>query len=223
MISLPVRSTRIWQRAQHCHQRGDGTRLRGGTNTASGGLHIVDMPTLGLPPGRSQDGYTHDHRSSRTSVQTGTKKEIAFVQRARSPWMDDHRRHPHLHRRLQRLGHTHQGWLTRTTSTSWWATSWTTTKRRQHAHLLSTWRTRQPLPCRTYTATTSAIDHNLYIKDGVAYQSNYRAGLRLLDVSNTPNAEEIGLSYPKRCAQFNGTGPTTPTSLHCGSQPHRGD
>ena len=65
-----------------------------------------------------------------------------------------------------------------------------------------------PFLAGTYTATTSAIDHNLYIKDGVAYQSNYRAGLRLLDVSNAPNAEEIGYFdlYPSSdAAQFNGT------------------
>ncbi|MDP7436143.1 MAG: choice-of-anchor B family protein, partial [Flavobacteriales bacterium] len=65
-----------------------------------------------------------------------------------------------------------------------------------------------PFLAGTYTATTSAIDHNLYIKDGIAYQSNYRAGLRLLDVSNAPNAEEVGFFdlYPSSdAASFNGT------------------
>ncbi|NQY28319.1 MAG: choice-of-anchor B family protein [Flavobacteriaceae bacterium] len=32
--------------------------------------------------------------------------------------------------------------------------------------------------------TTEAIDHNLYVKDGLCYQANYTAGLQVLDVSN---------------------------------------
>ena len=56
--------------------------------------------------------------------------------------------------------------------------------------------------------SNAAIDHNLYIKDGIAYQSNYRAGLRLLDVNNPTNPEEVGFIdiYPSsNSAAFNGT------------------
>ena len=65
-----------------------------------------------------------------------------------------------------------------------------------------------PFLAGTYTATTAAIDHNLYIKDGIAYQSNYRAGLRMLDVNNPLNPEEVGFFdlYPSSdAASFNGT------------------
>ena len=65
-----------------------------------------------------------------------------------------------------------------------------------------------PFLANTYTATTAAIDHNLYIKDGIAYQSNYRAGLRMLDVNNPLNPEEVGFFdlYPSSdAASFNGT------------------
>ena len=34
-----------------------------------------------------------------------------------------------------------------------------------------------------YTGPTPAIDHNLYIRGGYAYEGNYRAGLRILDVT----------------------------------------
>jgi hypothetical protein len=34
-----------------------------------------------------------------------------------------------------------------------------------------------------YTGPTTAIDHNLYVHGGYAYESNYRAGLRILDVT----------------------------------------
>jgi hypothetical protein len=40
-----------------------------------------------------------------------------------------------------------------------------------------------PLLIGNYTATTPAIDHNLYVKGNYVYQSNYRAGLRILDIS----------------------------------------
>lgn len=35
----------------------------------------------------------------------------------------------------------------------------------------------------TYDGPTKAIDHNLYIHEGYAYESNYQAGLRILDLS----------------------------------------
>jgi choice-of-anchor B domain-containing protein len=36
--------------------------------------------------------------------------------------------------------------------------------------------------------TTTAIDHNMYVKDGLAYQSNYAAGLQVLDTADVANA-----------------------------------
>ena len=36
----------------------------------------------------------------------------------------------------------------------------------------------------TYTGKKKAIDHNLYIRDGFAYQANYQSGLRILDLKN---------------------------------------
>ncbi len=36
----------------------------------------------------------------------------------------------------------------------------------------------------TYLANTAAIDHNLYIRGRHAYQANYRAGLRILELTN---------------------------------------
>jgi choice-of-anchor B domain-containing protein len=36
-----------------------------------------------------------------------------------------------------------------------------------------------------HEATTPAIDHNMYVKDGLVYQSNYAAGLRVLDTARS--------------------------------------
>ena len=48
--------------------------------------------------------------------------------------------------------------------------------------------------------TTTAIDHNLYIKGNLCYQSNYAAGLQVLDVSGLSGntLTQVGFfdSYP---------------------------
>ncbi len=43
-----------------------------------------------------------------------------------------------------------------------------------------------------YTFGTNSTDHNLYITDGLMYQSNYVSGLRIHDVSDPENPEEVG-------------------------------
>ena len=46
----------------------------------------------------------------------------------------------------------------------------------------------------SHVAPTPAIDHNQYIHLGYSFQSNYRAGLRILDTADVANGnlEEIG-------------------------------
>jgi hypothetical protein len=66
-----------------------------------------------------------------------------------------------------------------------------------------------PVHTGTYTAPVAAIDHNQYVKGNYSYQANYRAGLRILDVSAVSSARltEAGYLdiYPaSNSAQFNG-------------------
>ena len=35
-----------------------------------------------------------------------------------------------------------------------------------------------------YDGTTASVDHNLYIRGNLVYESNYRSGLRVLDASD---------------------------------------
>jgi hypothetical protein len=67
-------------------------------------------------------------------------------------------------------------------------------------------------PSRTgfHEGTSTAIDHNLFILGRYAYQSNYRSGLRVLDISraSTANLQEVGYFdiYPiDDNPAFNGT------------------
>ena len=39
---------------------------------------------------------------------------------------------------------------------------------------------------------SKASDHNLYIRGNFMYQSNYQAGLRILDISDPENPIEVG-------------------------------
>ncbi len=60
----------------------------------------------------------------------------------------------------------------------------------------------------TFTTGKAAIDHNLYTRDHVIYQSNYRSGLRVFDGLDPINPVEVAYfdTYPgSDSANFNGT------------------
>jgi hypothetical protein len=43
----------------------------------------------------------------------------------------------------------------------------------------------------SYLSHMTVIDHNMYIRNGLAYQSNYCAGLRVLNVKDISNIHEV--------------------------------
>jgi choice-of-anchor B domain-containing protein len=49
-----------------------------------------------------------------------------------------------------------------------------------------------PILVREYLGPTGAVDHNVYVKGSIAYQSNYTFGIRLIDVSNPISPSERG-------------------------------
>ncbi|MDE2731833.1 MAG: choice-of-anchor B family protein [Bacteroidota bacterium] len=49
-----------------------------------------------------------------------------------------------------------------------------------------------PQLVKEYMGPTSAIDHNLYIRGDMMYQTNYLEGLRLVDISDPENPVEVG-------------------------------
>ena len=49
-----------------------------------------------------------------------------------------------------------------------------------------------PLLAGEYFGETKATDHNLYVRGNLMYQSNYLAGLRILDISDPTNPVEVG-------------------------------
>jgi len=191
-----------------------------GTGTCSGGLHMVNIQTPTSPTDAgcfSQDGYTHDAQCIMYDGPdvTHVGKEICFnsnedtltiadvtnkgatVELSRKPYPGS--------------SYAHQGWVTD-----------------DHAYFLMddeldeqnsghNTRTRvwdvsdldNPVLVGYQDGPTAAIDHNLYIHEGYAYQSNYRAGLRITDLENVatavmPEAAYFDIYPGSNSAAFNG-------------------
>ena len=192
-----------------------------GTNTFEGGLHILDIsdplnPTL--IGDFSEDGYTHDAQVVNYSGPDSNfqGKEIAFACNENTVTVVDVTDASNASL-ISSTGYpgssyTHQGWLTE-----------------DHRYFLSNdeldeqnigintttfiWDMldlSSPEIIGTFVSSTSAIDHNLYTHNGYVYQSNYTAGLRVLDTENIADAnlEEVAYFdlYPSNnSAQFDGT------------------
>ena len=191
-----------------------------GTNTSSGGLHIVDIsdPLNPVIVGDyAGDGYTHDAQVVNyigpDAAYAGS--EIAFACNENSVTVidvTDPTDAVQLSRTTYNSQYTHQGWLTE-----------------DHKYFLSgdeldenydgvntttfIWDVQDldaPFLLGTFVSSTPAIDHNLYIKDNLCYQSNYRAGLRIANLDNIASGmmTEVGFFdvYPSSDgAGFNGT------------------
>ncbi len=190
-----------------------------GTNTASGGLHIMDIsnplnPTLlGF---FSEDGYTHDAQVVNYIGPDGqyAGNEIAFACNENTVTIVDVT-DPSDATMIAAEGYitsayTHQGWLTE--DHRYFVVGDELDEQgsgiNTRTYFFNVEDLNNPFLEYTYVGSNAAIDHNLYIKDGIAYQSNYRAGLRLLDVNNPTNPQEVGFIdiYPSsNSAAFNGT------------------
>jgi len=166
-----------------------------GTNTCSGGLHMIDIQDPVNPVNAgcfSADGYTHD---AQCVVYAGPDasfqgREICFNSNEDTLTIVDvtDKAAPAMLSRATYSGssYTHQGWLTedhrffllddegdeRTL----------TTKTRTHIWDVSS--LQAPRRIGVYESALGSIDHNLYIRGNLAYETNYRSGLRILDLSD---------------------------------------
>lgn len=182
-----------------------------GGETCGGGLHMIDVrdprnPTFAgcfadINTGRRGTGYSHDaqcvvYRGPDTRY-TGreiclgsneTALSIADVTDKANPRAVSRAAYPNP-------AYSHQGWLTddhryffmddeldeiagtvnRTRTIVWDLTD-----------------LEDPQLHTEFMGTTGASDHNLYIRGNLMYQSNYRAGLRVIDISDPASPVEVG-------------------------------
>ncbi len=191
-----------------------------GSNTCSGGPHMVNIQTPTSPTNAgcvSGDGYTHD---TQCVVYNGPDadyrgRELCFNSNEDTVTVVDvtTKSTPRQIARKPYTGaaYTHQGWLTE--DHRYFLVDDELDEQRQgvntKTYIFDMANVDAPVHTGTYTAPVAAIDHNQYVKGNYSYQANYRAGLRILDISGVGNATltEAGFFdiYPSSdSASFNG-------------------
>lgn len=191
-------------------------------NQCGSGLHMIDIQSPEDPTFigcYSNDGYIHDTQCVIYGGPDPTHqgKEICFNASVNDLTIID----VSDKQNVARLGnqgyptsvYAHQGWLTDDhryfllndegdeTATSPYA----------RTYIWDVSDLEAPMLVDVYTAVDPAIDHNLYIHDGLLYEANYRSGLRVLTLGSggPPKLNEVAYfdTFPDEDsdeAQFNG-------------------
>jgi choice-of-anchor B domain-containing protein len=166
-----------------------------GTRTCEGGLHAVDVRTPASPRAAgcfSLDGYTHE---TQCVVYAGPDtiyrdREVCFNSNEDTLTVVD--ASDKLEQvQLSRTGYggsayTHQGWLTEDQRFFLVNDEGDEIAFR---HPTRTWiwdvsDLDAPVLMSRHDGATPSIDHNLYVRGHLVYESNYRSGLRVLDASD---------------------------------------
>ncbi len=192
-----------------------------GTETCSGGLHMIDIRDPLRPSFAgcfAADGYTHDAQCViyRGPDVAFAGREICFCSNEDTLTIVDvtDKAAPSMVSRTSYAGvrYAHQGWLTGDQAyfVSDDEADETDLGVRTTTHLWDVRSLAAPDRFAAFVNTTRAIDHNQYIAGRRTYQSNYRAGLRILDVGclAAGRLEEVGYFdiYPADdAASFDGS------------------
>lgn len=188
----------------------------GSQDTCQKGLHMVDVRNPVAPVFAGcvgEDGYTHDTQCVRYHGPDATYqgREICFSSNEDTLTIVDvtNKSSPvQLSRTTYTgVGYTHQGWLTENHGyflvddefderNSYFGdeiinpeTVHTTTYIWNVANLDA------PSMTGVYRGPSTSIDHNQYIRGNRSYQSNYRSGLRILDISNIDSASLTEVAF----------------------------
>jgi choice-of-anchor B domain-containing protein len=191
-----------------------------GTRTCEGGLHAVDVRDPASPRTAgcfSLDGYTHETQCVLYAGPDAAyrDREVCFNSNEDTLTIVDVT-DKHAMRQLARAGYggssyTHQGWLTEDQR---FLLVNDEGDERAFGHPTRTWiwdvsDLDAPALVSRYDGPNGAIDHNLYIRGHLVYESNYRSGLRIIDAENIAGGQltEVGFFdiYPQDDAPaFNG-------------------
>ena len=160
----------------------------------SSGLHMVDIsdPTFPTFAGcYTGDGYIHDTQcvTYKGPDVAHQGKEICFNSSEDQVSIVDvtNKANPVVLGRLTypQVDYTHQGWLTEDQSHFLVGDEGDEQRFRINTRtlILDVSDLDAPVLRGEHFGTTRAIDHNMYVQDRLVYQSNYRAGLRVLDTA----------------------------------------
>ena len=182
----------------------------GGGETCGGGLHMLDLSEPVRPvfagcfadtrTGRSGTGYTHDaqcvtyhgpdedyHGREICFGANENALSIADVSDKDNPVAIAMRDYPFV-------AYAHQGWLSEDHRFFYMNDEGDEGSGEVEGTRTLIWDVDDlddPILVAEYIAETTDTDHNLYIRDDLMYQSNYGAGLRILDITNRTEPVEI--------------------------------
>jgi choice-of-anchor B domain-containing protein len=191
-----------------------------GTSTCGGGPHMVDIRDPQAPSFAgcvAEDGYTHDTQCVNYDGpdERFAGREICLSSNEDTLTIVDVTDKP-ITKQLSRTeydgsAYTHQGWLTEdgryflvNDELDEQESGVPTTTR-----IFDVGKLDRPVLVGAYEAQVDSIDHNLYTKDSLVYEANYRSGLRVLDGSQAGagRLSEVGFFdvYPQDDEpEFNG-------------------
>jgi choice-of-anchor B domain-containing protein len=191
-----------------------------GTRTCEGGLHVVDVRTPTSPRAAgcfSLDGYTHETQCVIYEGPDTIYREREICLNSNEDTLTIVDATDKLQQiQLSRTGYggsayTHQGWLTED-QRFFLVNDEGDEQAFRHRTRTWIWEVSDldaPALVTYYDGPTSSIDHNLYVRGNLVYETNYRSGLRVLDASGISQGalREVGFFdiYPADDnASFNG-------------------
>lgn len=182
----------------------------GGGETCGGGLHMVDVSDPGSPvfagchtdtvgviaPGRTHDAQCVVYRGpderyrGRQICLLANESQLGIVDVTdkQAPAPIGSASHPGA-------AYVHQGWLTddhRYYYLNDELDELAGTTPRTRTYLYDVTELDDPILARSFDGPNGATDHNLYVRGDLMYQANYRAGFRLLDISDPESPVEAG-------------------------------
>jgi choice-of-anchor B domain-containing protein len=182
-----------------------------GGETCGGALHMIDIRDPARPKfagcyadpttGRARTGYTHE---TQCVIYHGPDeqykgREICFNASETAVGIADvtekRRPKPLSATSYPNVSYTHQGWLTE--DHRYFYVNDELDELDGHAPKTRTLvfdvsDLDDPVVAKEFFGTTSATDHNLYVRGHYMYQSNYVAGLRVIDIKDPINPVEVG-------------------------------
>lgn len=195
---------------------GSGFAYGVGTGTCAGGLHMVDINNPLNPTNAgcfSSDGYTHDAQCVMYSGPDAQHqgKEICINANEDTITVVDVTDKNNV-TQLARVGYpnseyVHQGWFTEDQRYFYQNDELDENGSNTRTLIWDLEDLDDPFLASDYFGPTKAIDHNLYVKGNLVYESNYTAGLRILDITEPETPVQIGFfdTYPANDnASFNG-------------------
>ncbi|MCY4398989.1 MAG: choice-of-anchor B family protein [Gemmatimonadetes bacterium] len=183
----------------------------GGGETCGGGLHMINIKVPASPTfegcfadtstGRGSTGYTHDamcivyrgpdseHQGREVCFGSNeTALSIADVTDKENPVAVSSTAYPSV-------GYSHQGWIDEADEYFYMNDELDELYGQVSNTRTLVWDVKDlddPMVVSEYIASTQASDHNLYVVGDFMYQSNYKVGLRIVDISNREDPQEVG-------------------------------